>query len=336
MALGGPSDSLRSAVGLMALQALPALGETGAVRQALIASEFDPYLPEHRVLLATARRGAQAEITRCRAEGIRVVSIFEDGYPERQRTSEEQTPILYIQGEEQLLARGGVFALGGDEEPDAAALGAGERIIATLAASEWGLVAGLSPGAEEAAQRAALAAGVPGVGVLASGFAQIPPEAGELSSAILASGGVLLSPLRATLPPTAATRARSARLIATQASALILTCGGVRSGAMQLARQAATQGRPILCVQPPSGGGAEYEGVRALLGAPASTLPELLPSWRGRRYIAGEKLGEEPLAQPLPPGEAGLSAVLSQVLEAERADPPAERWWPQRGPARAG
>jgi DNA processing protein len=90
--------TLRSAAGLLALRELPGVGPKTTLRLALLVAEFDPHLDGHARLWQEALPKAQAEVKRCRAAGIAVVSIFEDAYPQRLRTIAEPPPVLFVKG----------------------------------------------------------------------------------------------------------------------------------------------------------------------------------------------------------------------------------------------
>jgi len=326
---------MRSAAALLAIQQLDSLGESGAVQHALLTDVLDPYLDEQRASLAGHLAEADAEIERCEAAGVRVRSIFDEDFPARQRTSHDKSPVLYIRGNEELLRREGVVAIGGANDPDAAALEAVDQIVAGVKEAGWALTAVIGPGVEGGALEAAVAAGVPTIGVLPCGFEGLPFEHYDLSAAIIESGGTLVGVARAYLPTTAPGRRNSGRVASTQAILLILVGGAKKSPAMSLALGAALQGRPVFCTPPPPGEDVEYDGTRAFLQKPAGSLPdEGIPVFRNRRYIAGRELGEERFARPIDPGRAKeFVATLEAQLDVERADPPKARWW-LRPPAR--
>ena len=103
------------------------------------------------------------------------------------------------------------------------------------------------------------------------------------------------------------------RLQSGLATLLLITECAVRGGTLHTVRYAAAQGRPIFV--PPDAGGEEDEGTRLLRNTPARQLPGLLPALGEERAVC-ERLGSQPLAQPLDPQH------LDATLAAARASLP--------------
>ncbi|HET7177324.1 MAG TPA: DNA-processing protein DprA [Solirubrobacterales bacterium] len=309
--------TLRSAAGLLALQTLPAIGEQTALRLALLANEADPLPGEHAQLWARGMAEVEEEIERCKATGIAVISIFDSAYPERLRAIASPPPVLYVRGEVGALQRQRAVALAGSREPSEAGLAATAHIVAALAESDWTVIAGLGKGVEAAAHLAALSAGATTVAVMPTGLDHIVPVPNRaLAGAIVEAGGALVSPFRMELKASRSTTATRGRIIAGLAAALIVSQAAADDGAMYSARDAASQGRPVLCPQPRPDV-AEDEGLRNLLEAPASQLPGLLTAWKGKSPLA-TRLGDRPLARPLAPDDGpAIRAALDEAIAAE-------------------
>jgi DNA protecting protein DprA len=292
-----PTANLRSAAGLLALRTIPAIGDQIALRIAAIADQTDPLPGEPAEAWAGALTEIDAEIERCRAEGIAVISIFDEAYPERLRQLKTPPPVLYVKGDPAALGRPRTVALAGSREPGEAGLVATGQIVAALGESGWTIVAGLGKGVETSAHLAALSAGATAVAVLSAGLDQISPAPNRtLAQAIVAAGGAVVSPFRMALRPSTASSIVRNRLVVGLAQALIVSQAAPEDGAMFSALEAAEEGRPVLCPEPRPGE-AQDEGLLILLESPARALPTRLRAWKGAALLAAH-IGERPLARP--------------------------------------
>lgn len=318
--------TLRSAAGLLALRELPGVGPKTTLRLALLAAEFDPHLDGHARLWQEALPKAQAEVKRCRAAGIAVVSIFEDAYPQRLRTIAEPPPVLFVKGALQALQSPRPVAIAGSRQPMEAGLAATEQILAALATEPWLLLGGTGKGIDAAAHRAAIAHGAPTAAVMTGGLgASHPKHTEELSAEILAGGGALLSEYRIEAKPARSAYMHRTRILTGIAAALILTQAAIDDGALYAVRYAAEQRRPIFCAEV-SEDGPEDEGLRVLLDTPAERLHERLPAFERSKALCA-RLGERPLARPLAQGDgAGVRAALDAVIAAEPESGFEPRW----------
>jgi DNA processing protein len=312
--------NLRSAAGLLALQTIPAVGDRIALRLVEIVGEADPLPCEPGRAWARAVADIEAEIERCHAAGITVISIFDEAYPERLRGLSNPPPVLYVEGEVGALARPRAVALAGSREPSDAGLAATVQIVAALAESDWTIVSGLGKGVDTAAHLAALSAGATTVAVLPAGLDQIVPTPNRaLAQAILAAGGALVSPFRMEQKASHSSSIARNRITTGLGQALIISQAGVEESVMYAVRDAAAEGRPILCPEPRPGE-AEDEGLRTLVEIPASALPNRLRAWQGSVALAN-RFGYRPLARPFsrPATPQVLRAAVDEALAAAEA-----------------
>jgi DNA processing protein len=316
--------NLRSAAGLLALRTIPAVGDQIALRLVEIVGEADPLPGEPGAVWAGAVADVEAEIERCRATGIAVISIFEEAYPERLRRLSNPPPVLYVKGEVGALRRPRAVALAGSREPSEAGLATTAQIVAALAESDWTIVAGLGKGVDTAAHLAALSAGATTVAVLPAGLDQLAAAPNRaLAQAILAAGGALVSPFRMALRASTSTSIARNRITTGLAQALIVSQAAAEDGVMYAVRDAAEEGRPVLCPEPRPGAD-EDEGLRTLLEVPATDLPNRLRAWHRSASLAAS-LGDRPLARPFKrPATPQLvrAAVDEAVAAAEAASTP--------------
>jgi DNA processing protein len=171
------------------------------------------------------------------AERMALVRPGDPGYPHGLEDLPDPAP-LYVRG---ALPAGGT-ALIGTRTPTVDGLAMARELAALLAAP---IVAGLSPGIDLAAHRAALEAGVPTIAYLGSGLGAI--AAGEpraIADAIARAGGGLASEYEPDDPATRYRLMRRDRLQAAHARAVVLVETESTGGSMHTLRYAALLGRP--------------------------------------------------------------------------------------------
>src|SRR4051794_2107950 len=110
-------EQLRSAIGLLALQALPGVGPTKALRAALLTTNYDVLIEEHASQWKQAVHAAHEEIEQCARRGISVLAIFDKRYPQRLRALHDPPPVIYCQGSLDALDRPRSVAVVGTREP---------------------------------------------------------------------------------------------------------------------------------------------------------------------------------------------------------------------------
>jgi DNA protecting protein DprA len=317
-----PTVNLRSAAGLLALRTIPAIGDQIALRIAAIADQTDPLPGEPAAAWARALTEIDAELERCRAAGIAVISIFDAAYPERLRRLTNPPPVLYVKGDPAALGRPRTVALSGSREPGEAGLAATAQIVAALGESGWTIVAGLGKGVDTAAHLAALSAGATAVAVLSAGLDHVFPAPNRtLAEAIVAAGGALVTPFRMALRPSTSSAIARNRLVVGLAQALIVSEAAAEDGAMFSVLDAAEEGLPVLCPEPRPGE-AQDEGLRILLESPARALPTQLRAWKSAVLLAAH-LGERPLARPFtrPDTPRLVRAEIDEAIAAAEAAP---------------
>lgn len=125
------------------------------------------------------------------------------------------------------------------------------RFVEDLAGAGWTVVSGAAYGIDGAAHRAALAAGVPTIAVLACGVDRAYPAGHARLLRQIAETGLVLSeyPL-GTTPARHRFLARN-RLVAGLSDAVLVVEAGVRSGARNTAAWASRLARPVLAVPGP-------------------------------------------------------------------------------------
>jgi DNA protecting protein DprA len=321
----------RSAADLLALLALPRVGAKTAIRAALTSFEFESLIDRHATSWPAALAKAHELLDDCQRQGIQVVGLFDNGYPQRLLAVHDPPPVLFVRGSIDVLHNERMVAVVGTRAPTRFGRVVTEQLTSALASEGWGIVSGLAKGIDTVAHQGALEHEVPTVAVMAGGLDRIyPQENAELATAIVDSGGALI----AEVPPGAIPRRSSFvardRLQSALAVAVIVAQTGVEGGTMHTVRSAAAQGRPVFCARPSFddevGTPPEDEqstGLPVLLESPANELYNELPAWTNARRIC-RRLGSQPLArgvsrQDLDDMLDGLEFALMQQAPAEPA-----------------
>jgi DNA processing protein len=119
-----------------------------------------------------------------------------------------------------------------------------------------------------------------------------PVQNRTLADHILQSGAIYAEVPPGTLPTAGTLMARN-RLITGLAKATIVIQAGIHSGAMEAARRARYQQRPVLTIDHPG-----YSGNQALIRMEAIPLPSVFQDWDGLSNLLD--------AFPDPPRQLGL------------------------------
>ena len=199
--------------------------------------------------LAAAAADAAGVVARLRADGIAVLTIDDDAYPARLRTVEEPPHVLFVRGDPAALAAPHAIAIVGTRRPTEPGRRIAARIADAVARAGAVVVSGLAVGIDGAAHAAVVAAARPTVAVLGSGHDRLFPRAHvRLATAIVETGGAVVSELPPDASPSKGTFPRRNRLISGLADATVVVEAAARSGALITARWALEQGRGCFLV----------------------------------------------------------------------------------------
>ena len=136
-----------------------------------------------------ARQAAEEEWTHVVELGANILTYACAAYPERLREIYDPPPILWVRGDEKLLARPAI-AIVGTRHPSPYGSGVAEMLARDLAARRLTVLSGMARGIDTCAHKGALAARMPTVAVWGTGIDVIyPKENKKLAEEILAIGG---------------------------------------------------------------------------------------------------------------------------------------------------
>lgn len=199
--------------------------------------------------LAVAAVDAAGVVARLRVDGIAVLTIDDDAYPARLRTVEEPPHVLFVRGDPAALVAHHAVAIVGTRRPTEPGRRVAARIADAVARLGAVVVSGLAVGIDGAAHAAVVAADRPTVAVLGSGHDRLFPRAHvRLATAIVETGGAVVSELPPDASPSKGTFPRRNRLISGLAEATVVVEAAARSGALITARWALEQGRGCFLV----------------------------------------------------------------------------------------
>ena len=188
-------------------------------------------------------------LARLRAAGTSIVTIDDGTYPARLRAIADPPPVLFVRGNAAALNATRAVAIVGTRRPTESGRRVAARIADAIARLGAVVVSGLAIGIDGASHAAVVSAGLPTVAVLGSGHDRLFPKAHRrLATAVVETGGAIISELPPDAGPTKGTFPRRNRLISGLAEASVVVEAALGSGALITARWALEQGRGCFIV----------------------------------------------------------------------------------------
>jgi DNA processing protein len=226
--------------------------------------------------------------------GIHAIFRGDEGYPQHLAALPDAPDVLFARGS--LPAMPGVAVVGARR-----ATGYGRRIAErygrAIAAAGWPLISGLARGIDGAAHRGTASAGGVGVAVLGSGIdVMYPREHTDLATALLNSGGAVISEAPPGTPPEGWRFPPRNRIISGLAGVVVVVEATVKGGALITAEAALRHGRQIFAV-PGDIGRLTSEGCNLLIRDGA------YPVLDEGDLVQSLELALGPAPQPIEPAE---------------------------------
>jgi DNA processing protein len=195
-----------------------------------------------------ARQAAEEEWTRVIELGANILTYACPAYPERLREIYDPPPVLWVRGDEKLLARPAI-AIVGTRHPSPYGSGVAEMLARDLAARRLLVLSGMARGIDTCAHKGALAARMPTVAVWGTGVDVVyPKENKKLADDILATGGAIVSETPVGTFPAPQNFPRRNRIISGISIAVLVVEASENSGTRVTARCAAEQNRDLYAV----------------------------------------------------------------------------------------
>ena len=189
---------------------------------------------------------AQALIDRVTTQGVRLITIVDEDYPEHLKLIFNRPPFLWVRGQLESRKLRAIAVVGtrqATEEGRTAAAG----LARGLASAGVTVLSGLARGIDTTAHTATLEAGgttvaVVGTGILAPVY---PPENGDLARRIVDSQGAVVSQFWPEAPPRKASFPRRNVVMSGMAAGTVVVEAGKTSGAKMQARLALEHGKRL-------------------------------------------------------------------------------------------
>lgn len=308
----------KSPEGMLTLLSLRGVGAKTAIalakRFGLLSDIADADAEDLREFLTSAGQGSVKQpvawskalsamdliISEANQHGVRVVSCFDEEYPELMRNIPDQPAVIYVKG---TLKPGRKYvACVGTREPSRFGAEVARRITGMLAEKGWGIVSGLALGMDSECHTTALASGGYTVAILANGLDSIYPKKNEaLAREILDKGGALISEQPVGTKAFGAHLVQRDRLQSGMSLATFVMQTDIVGGTMHTVRFTLQQGR-LLFVPVPTEKYADEEksrGIRALAELSGNELAEKINADEKYREFLNRRFGRVPPAIPI-------------------------------------
>ncbi|MGE4174575.1 MAG: DNA-processing protein DprA, partial [Thermoleophilia bacterium] len=189
-----------------------------------------------------------AEVAAWEAEGIRVVSVLDEDYPQNLRTIHNRPPLLFIRGS--LIPEDErSIAVVGTRQVSPEGLRQATAMAHDLSVHGYTIVSGLAQGVDTAAHRAALDAGRRTVAVIGTGLRRAYPTANAELQKRVAEEGAVVSQFWPDAPPRRQSFPMRNIVMSGIALATVVIEASHTSGARMQARIALEHGRPVFLMR---------------------------------------------------------------------------------------
>ena len=189
-----------------------------------------------------------AEVEGWQREGMRVVSVLDDGYPTNLRSVHNRPPFLFVRGE--LCPEDDrSIAVVGTRRASQEGLQRAEAVAGGLAEAGFTVVSGLADGVDSAAHRAALERNRRTVAVIGTGLRRSYPAKNAALQERIASEGAVLSQFWPDAPPTKTSFPMRNIVMSGVALGTVVIEASHTSGAKMQARFALEHGRPVFLLE---------------------------------------------------------------------------------------
>ena len=187
---------------------------------------------------------AAAEIDRWAAEGLRLLTVLDPGYPENLRAVHDRPPLIFLAGQLQGEDARSVAVVGARRATPAGVARA-RAVASHLAERGYTVASGLAAGIDTAAHTAALSSGGRTIAVIGTGLHRsYPPENAALQRRIAAQCAVV-SQFWPDAPPTRRSFPMRNATLSGFALATVIVEAAQTSGSRMQARLALEQGRTV-------------------------------------------------------------------------------------------
>jgi DNA processing protein len=222
-------------------------------------------------LFETDHQAAAAkEIERWEQDGIRLLTVLDEAYPENLRTVHDRPPLIFVRGALQPGDIRSIAVVGTRNATDHGRARA-TAIAQHLAASGYTVVSGLARGIDTAAHTAALESAARTIAVIGTGLKRAYPPENEALQKRISREGAVISQFWPEAPPTRRTFPMRNAVMSGLSLASVVVEASHTSGSRMQARLALEHGRPVFL---PSELVEQQEWARALASRPGAHVFE--------------------------------------------------------------
>ncbi|HEY0272453.1 MAG TPA: DNA-processing protein DprA [Chitinophaga sp.] len=190
----------------------------------------------------------EAELSFLEHYQIRPVFYTDAAYPERLRQCHDAPVLLYQKGDASLLAPR-MLSVIGTRRPSTHGRAVCEALVAGLAPLGVTIVSGMAYGIDIIAHQAALAAGLPTIGILGHGLDRMYPAAHKTTAReMVQQGGALLTDFTSGTLPDKQNFPKRNRIVAGISDATLVIETGLQGGSLITANLAFSYNRDVLAV----------------------------------------------------------------------------------------
>ncbi len=182
----------------------------------------------------------------CSREGVELITIFDEGYPQSLRQISDPPLVLYVHGK--LPVSDYNIAVVGSREASHYGVKAAAVFASALARENIHIISGGARGIDTAAHEACLAAGGKTVAVLGCGLDIVYPAANRKLFKRIAENGAVVSEYPPGTPPRSQHFPARNRIIVGLSRGVLVAEAARKSGALITANIAADEGREVYCV----------------------------------------------------------------------------------------
>ena len=188
------------------------------------------------------------EIELCDRAGVRIITLFDEAYPEVLRNLYDPPLCLYVRGTLPVFPDNAVAVVGSRRMSSYGEMMT-KHIASGAVRAGYTVVSGLAVGVDTIAHWCAVENQGITVAVLGGGLMQLHPRENTiLARRIVEKGGAIISEFPMNFPVSRTTFPRRNRIVAGLCCATIVTEAGLNSGALITARQALENGRDVFAV----------------------------------------------------------------------------------------
>jgi DNA processing protein len=251
-----------------------------------------------RIIEAFNEKSLEKELTDTRDKNIRIVTIYDEEYPENLKAIHDPPPVLYIAGKDPFGADLDVAVIGTRMSTEYGVM-AVKKILSQMRASEFtfNIISGLATGIDTAAHREALNNGISTIGVLGFGFNQLFSQKNPVAIKMLEKA-TIVSEFPMAMIASKQTFPRRNRIISGLSDCVLVIEAGEKSGTLITADFALEQGREVFAV-PGSIFSIKSKGANRLITQGAKPVQDLNDMLEEFGLKPGATAGNAPKMQPV-------------------------------------